>query len=106
LYVLYSTCPLDARWRYLQKRSVMRQRKIAEFVNSNEFVEAFKTRKFNKFYLLDPTGMTHRKDDDYRKAVNVRRTFFYKEIGWFYGGLMVLSILLGSFFLFFPWLIP
>jgi hypothetical protein len=96
----------DARWRNLQKRSVVRQRKISEFVNSDKFVESFKTKNFKNFYLLDPVGRTHWKEDDFRKAISMRKTFFYKEIIWFYGGLMLLSLLLGSFFLFFPGLIP
>lgn len=97
---------LDARWRYLQKRSVIRQQKIAEFVNSNDFIETFKTKTFKNFHILDPVGMTHRKSEDYRKAVKMSNTFFFKEIVWFYGGLMLLSILLGSFFLFFSGIIP
>jgi hypothetical protein len=96
----------DAYWRRLQKRSVVRQRKIAEFLNSTEFVESFRDKEFKNFYLLDPTGTTHKKDEDYRHAIQLSKIFFYKEISWFYGGLMVLSSVLGVFFLVFPGLIP
>jgi len=89
----------DARWRYLQKRSIVRQQKIAEFLNSEEFKESFETRSLENFYILDLVGKGHQRDADYQKSVNLKKIFFYKELSWFYGGLMLLSLILGSFFL-------
>jgi len=91
----------DTQWRRLQKRSVFRQRKIAEFVNSPAFDEAFKEHSFKAFQILDPVGVTHRGSKEYRAARSFVRVFFFKEVAWFYGGLMLLSLLLGTFFLLF-----
>lgn len=38
---------------------------------------------------------------EYRAARSFVRVFFFKEVAWFYGGLMLLSLLLGLFFILF-----
>lgn len=92
----------DVIWRRLQKRSVFRQRMISKFINSKEFEEAFQTKDFGSFYLLDPVGANHRKETEYRKALQWSTIFFYREISFFYGGLMLVSFVAGAIFLFFP----
>lgn len=92
----------DVIWRRLQKRSVFRQRMISKFINSKEFEAAFQTKDFGSFYFLDPVGVNHRKEAEYRKALRWNTIFFYKEISYFYGGLMLVSFIAGIILLLFP----
>jgi len=40
---------------------------------------------------------THRGSQEYRAARSFVQVFFFNEVAWFYGGLMLLSLLLGFF---------
>lgn len=90
---------IDGYWRYLQKRSIFRQQKISDFVNSDDFIESFRKKQLMNFVVLDPKGNQHRDTNEYRSTVNLRKTLFYKEVGRFYLSLATVSALVGLYFL-------
>lgn len=91
---------IDAWWRRLQKRSILRQSKIEKFLNSERFVDSFRQKKLiDDFKVLDPIGRQYRGTSEYKSSIKFWRIIKYREISIFYGGLMLISIALGLFFM-------
>lgn len=90
----------DAIWRQLQKRSIYRQEKISKFLNSPDLEKSFKTNKFVNFIVMDPVGIQYRRTEEFQNAVKLKWILKYREIRYFYGGLILISILLEIIFLF------
>jgi hypothetical protein len=91
---------IDAWWRLLQKRSILRQQKISEFLNDGRLGESFKQQRLIEFTVLDPVGRQYLDTQEYRSATRVGRTILYPEISLFYGGLAFISLAVGVLFLF------
>jgi hypothetical protein len=89
----------DAVWRQLQKRSIYRQQKISSFLNSEDFTESCKQQKLINFTTMDPVGAQYRKSKEFQNFLKLKWIMLYKEISYFYGGLIIISILLGTLFL-------
>jgi hypothetical protein len=89
----------DAIWRQLQKRSIYRQEKISKFLNGEDFIESFKQQKLINFVTMDPVGRQYRKSKEFQDALKLKWIMRYKEIRYFYGGLIIISVLLGALFL-------
>ena len=90
---------IDAWWRLLQKRSILRQQKISEFLNDGRLSKSFKQQRLIEFTVLDPVGRQYLGTQEYRSATRVGRTLLYTEISLFYGGLAFISLAVGLFFL-------
>lgn len=89
----------DAIWRQLQKRSVYRNQKIHEFLNSDKFLESCNQQKLIDFKVMDPVGRQYQKSEEFQKALKLKWIMRYPEIRFFYGGLILISILLEILFL-------
>jgi hypothetical protein len=89
----------DAIWRRLQKRSIYRQEKISRFLNSEDFTESCRQQKLVNFLVMDPVGMQYRKTKEFQDALKLKWIMRYKEISYFYGGLIIISILLEVLFI-------
>jgi hypothetical protein len=89
----------DAIWRQLQKRSVFRNQKIHEFLNSDKFLESCNQQKLIDFKVMDPVGRQYQKSEEFQKALKLKWIMRYPEIRFFYGGLILISILLEILFL-------
>jgi len=87
---------MDSFFRTLQRRSIYRQIKIAEYLNSEEFATDCASNKFTNFKVLDPTGFQYRKDLEYKKFVSQKMTMKFKEVSVFYLGLIFASIFLSA----------
>lgn len=85
---------IDAWFRRLQARSIVRNKRISEFLNSDIFFESFKQHRFVNFLVLDPVGSQHRGEKQYEQRIRICKIIFYPEIAGFYGGLTSISILL------------
>lgn len=90
---------IDACWRHLQKRSIFRQFKISEFLNGSRLVESFIKNKLVKFTVLDPVGRQYKSTHEYKLATRIRHVIKFHEISFFYGGLALISLALGLYFL-------
>lgn len=86
---------IDATWRRLQMRSVYRARKISDFVNDGRLLRSYETYLLEGFSILDPIGVTHRHEEEYRAYVSLSRTLFFREVWVIYWVLFGISILLG-----------
>jgi len=90
---------LNARWTYFLRGFIFRQDKIAEFLNSDQLTESFIQRKLIGIKVLDPRGVQYRKTEEYKKTVNLWRSFKYPEHSVLYLGLSLLSLLVGLYFI-------
>jgi hypothetical protein len=90
---------INVKWYYYISGFVFREKKIAEFLNSDDFQISFQQSKMTNFQVLDPSGKQYKNEDDYKKVVNMRRAFKDKEIQVFYFGMIFLSLLIGIYFL-------
>lgn len=93
---------LDAWWARLRMGTHVRSQKIAEFINSPDYVASFRERKLMNFTLLDVTGKQHMKSDLYKRWSKLSRIMKFGELRFLYGGLTLFSVVLGVIsFLFF-----
>ena len=97
---------VDAFWRRLQRTFIFRSAKIAEFVNSPNFVESFQAKDLVNFSLLDLRGKQYKNlhdckvgGQDYTEFSNFKKTFNFKEVKYFYLPLSALSFILGLIFI-------
>jgi hypothetical protein len=91
---------VDARWTFLLRAFVYRQDKIAEFLNGPNLLESFKRQELVNFKVLDSRAKQHRNEAEFKRRVNYLRAFFgYRELFFFYGSLILMSIALEIFFL-------
>ena len=90
---------LDAYFRRLQTRSILRMQKIREFLNSESLAKSFETGNLMDFSVLDPTGIQYKGTKEYKEFASIKRTVLFPEVRWFYLTLIVISLGLGTFFL-------
>lgn len=88
---------IDATWRRIQQRSIYRSQQIYEFVNDGRLLTAFEKLKIENFTVLDPTGLSHKKEEKYRSYVTLRSTLFYREVWLIYWTLALVSLILGAY---------
>jgi hypothetical protein len=73
--------------------------KISEYLTSPNFYKSFENSELTGFGILDTRAKNHRSEGEFIKKVNYRRIMLQnKELAFFYGGLMLFSIILGIFF--------
>ncbi|WP_420627196.1 hypothetical protein [Candidatus Leptofilum sp.] len=91
---------IDGRWRYLQRRSSFRARKISQFLNDGRLTDSFQMGKLTNFTVYDPIGSQYdaKKDPDYANYVSMRKALSYAEVMGFYGALVLVSIFLALIF--------
>lgn len=103
-YIIFTTAiPLlfwviHMRWLYYLNAFVYREKRIAEYLNGDDFQTSFKQRKIVNFYVLDPPGIKHQNEENYKKEVSMRRAFKSREIRTFYLGMAFLSLIAGVYF--------
>ena len=83
---------IDAQWRILQGRSMLRSALIQEFLNDKRLKKSIKAKKFVDFIVYDPAAKTFKNNPRYKKYVSLKKVIKYKEITFFYLPLTVLSI--------------
>jgi hypothetical protein len=91
---------VDARWTFLLRAFVYRQDKIAEFLNGPNLITSFQHQRLVNFKVMDARAKQHRNEAEFKRRVNYRRAFLgYRELIFFYGSLILVSIALELFFL-------
>lgn len=86
---------VDAWWRRIQRSFVFRSMKISEFLNSDRFVESFRKKRLIDFIVLDPKGRQYKNLPEYQRFRSLRVTLRFRDVGGFYFGLMMISIVSG-----------
>lgn len=86
---------VTAKWSYHQAGFIYRQKKISEFLESEEFKKSFDEQILKNFILLDPIGNQYRDNDDYKMKVNFWRAFRFRHIAYLHLGMIIISIILG-----------
>jgi len=89
---------IDSFFRRLQRRSIFRQTKISEYINSNDFINDCNNNVFQNFIVVDITGVQYRQNPDYKAFVSQRKTMKYREVSVFYSGLIIISLVLSATF--------
>ena len=91
---------IDGRWRYLQRRSSFRSKKINQFLNDGRLIDSFRTGKLINFNVYDPIGSQYRAatDPEYTKYVSMKKALSYAEVIGFYGAFVLISIFLALIF--------
>jgi len=100
LIILTSLVPLlfwlvTARWSYHQAGFIYRQKKISDFLGSEEFRVACDEQSLKKFILLDPIGNQYKSEEDYKVEVNFWKAFRYHHIVYLHLGMIIISLILG-----------
>jgi hypothetical protein len=91
---------VDARWTFLLRAFVYRQDKIAEYLNGPDLLASFQREELVNFRVMDPRAKKHRSEPEFKRRVNYRRAFLgYRELIFFYGSLILISIALEIFFI-------
>lgn len=92
----------EGRWRYYIKRFIIRQDKISDFLNSQQFIESFRRRQMVELTVLDPFSRYHFRIKENRRKTNTLRTMLSTEVSLFYLGMIAISIGVGLYFLLVP----
>jgi hypothetical protein len=104
-FVIISAIPpflfwyIDAYFRRLQTRSILRGRKIQTFLNSDDLVSSFEKNKLVNFIVNDATGTQYKGTEEYKRFTSLKRTLRYPEVMFFYLVPILISIIIGVFFL-------
>ncbi len=93
---------VDGYFRRLQTRSIFRSRKISEFLNSESLVKSFEQNGLVDLIVFDTTGVQYRGTQEYKEFASLRRTLNFREVRDFYWVLILISIVMGVFFLLNP----
>lgn len=93
---------VDARWRYWLGHFAYRQKKISDFINSPELPKVFEQQTLCGFTVLDPLGKSDRETPEFKKKRTFWRAFKTAEVSLLYGGMFIISIAAGVFFLVMP----
>jgi hypothetical protein len=91
---------IDGTVRRLQARSIFRMNEIYSFLNDERLRKSFEKKQLISFSVLDPVGRQYINNEFFKTYTSLWRTMFYFEIKYFYGGLILISLVLGAFFLF------
>lgn len=93
---------VDAHWRHLQRRSTFRVIKIGEFLNDGRLLKSFEQKRLVDFSVYDPVGAQYRRLPEYKRHVSTWRVMNFKTVRNFYLSLAVISLIIGTFFIFYP----
>lgn len=85
---------VDAVWAHHQIRFDYREKKIAEFLNSDLLAQSFEQRQLAGITLLDPNGRQYQDAEDYQEKTNLWRTASFSSVAILYFGMIVLSIVI------------
>lgn len=85
---------IDSFFRRLQRRSIFRQNKISEYLNSEIFINDCNMNAMKGIHIVDPTGVKYRNEEVYQRFVSQKITMKFKEVSVFYSGLAIISIIL------------
>lgn len=102
-YVLLTTAlPLvfwfnDAYLRHVQRTFIFRVRTISDWLNGPGLVQTMNDGMWSGLWLLDPRAQEQSSTKAYRKFTSLVHTLHFQEVAPFYGGLMVISILVALF---------
>lgn len=100
-FVLFTaTVPLifwfvDGWWLYLYRGTTLRSRKMRTFLNSDDLRRSFERQELVNFTLMDVSGRQYRGSREYKKYVNFGRVLLFREMIFLYGGLILISSILG-----------
>lgn len=86
---------VDAWWLYRYRGNTVRNRIIQDYVNSQDFAQSFQRQQLFNFSLLDISARLHRGTKIYTKHVNFWRVFRFTEMVLLYGGLILISLVIG-----------
>jgi hypothetical protein len=86
---------VDAWWRRIQRHFIFRSHRIADFLNSPDLYESFEKKALVGFRLWDPKGVQYKHQAEARAFFSVFRTLRFRDVGAFYLGLSVLSLIVG-----------
>jgi hypothetical protein len=90
---------LDTVWRRHQRLMIYRINTISKFLNSNDFQESFNQRKFINFHVIDIRASNEQDSQECKQFASFWRIFNFNSIRLFYGGLLLISLGLGAFFI-------
>ena len=82
---------IDAHFRRRQRQFLYRNKKISEFINSENFEVSFEQKKLKDFILLDPLGTQYDKKD-VEKYANTKKSMWFQTMRTFYLGLILVTV--------------
>lgn len=71
---------LDALWRRIQARSIVRMAAIRKFINGQHLADSYSQGCVTDFIIFDPMAREEQESAAYVEAVSIRKTFFYKDV--------------------------
>jgi hypothetical protein len=86
---------LDAWWVHLNRGASLRLKKISEFINSERLCESFKLQQLIDFTILDVLGSQYKGTKEYYAYTGFGKVFRYREFVLLYGGLVIISLVIG-----------
>ncbi len=86
---------VDATWRYLQRRSIFRSQQISKFLNDGRLALSYNKKQLVGFQVYDPTGVSHRGEEEYCRFVSLRQALFYREVYAIYLTQAIISVIFG-----------
>jgi hypothetical protein len=84
---------IDAHFRRRQRQFLYRNKKISEFINSENLEASFEEKKLKDFILLDPLGKQYYKKD-IKEYANIKKSMWFKTMKTFYLGLILVTVLM------------
>ena len=87
---------VDAYWRHVQRTFIFRNQVISDFLNGPGLAASFESGRLQGLWLLDPRAEKVKETESYRRFTRLRHTWRYQEVGPFYGGLVLISILIAA----------
>ncbi|MGE0451934.1 MAG: hypothetical protein AB7O37_07960 [Vicinamibacteria bacterium] len=84
---------IDAQWRRIQRSFVFRLELISRFLNGDDLLESLRPKKVINLRLVDHRARAERHTDEYLEFTTMKRTWRFKEVGVFYLGLSLVSIM-------------
>jgi len=82
---------IDAHFRRRQRQFLYRNKKISEFINSDNLEVSFEQKKLKDFILLDPLGTQYDKKD-VKKFANAKKSMWFQTMRTFYLGLIIVTV--------------
>ena len=86
---------IDAWWRRIQRSMGYRGERISEFLNSDDLEASLEKGRLVNFTVYDPRARQYRDKVKYERYRSSAKTMLYREVAFFYAGLVAISILLG-----------
>jgi hypothetical protein len=87
---------IDAQWRRIQRSFIFRSHRISDFLNGPALTKSIENGRLTDFIVLDLRAGSLRNTPEYRDFTSIRRTCRFKEVGPFYVGLALISLLVAA----------